>query len=112
MSPNGGGAPTGAIKEKITAQWGSFEKFQTEFTDAAKGHFGSGWVFLCADNNGKLSIVQSHDAGCPLRDNLKPLMCCDVWEHAYYLQYANRRDEYVKAWWNLVNWDNVNKNLA
>lgn len=111
LSPNGGGAPTGAIGEKINAQFGSFEKFQEQFTGACVNHFGSGWAWLCLNKDGSLSIDQTHDAGCPLLEGKTPLLTCDVWEHAYYVDYRNVRPDYVKAWWNLVNWEFANKNM-
>ncbi|EEQ98662.1 iron-dependent superoxide dismutase, putative [Perkinsus marinus ATCC 50983] len=111
LAPNGGGEPTGKIAELITRDFGSFEKFKEEFSAAAVGHFGSGWVWLIADD-GKLKIVQGHDAGNPIRESKTPLMNIDVWEHAYYIDYRNARAQYVKNYWNLVNWDFVNDNVA
>jgi len=113
LSPNGGGVPSGAIADKINESFGSFDKFKEEFSAAAAGHFGSGWAWLVLGGDGKLKITQTHDAGCPLQDGSgKPIITCDVWEHAYYIDYRNARPEYIKAWWNLVNWDFANKNLA
>lgn len=113
MKPNGGGEPTGAIKAKIDEDFGSFEKFKTDFSAAAAGHFGSGWAWLLLGGDKKLKIQQTHDAGNPIRDGSgTPLLTCDVWEHAYYIDYRNDRAGYIKAWWNTINWDFANENLA
>ena len=112
LSPNGGGQPSGALAEKINEDFGSFEAFKEAFTKASATLFGSGWAFLAQDKNGKLSLVQEANAGNPLRSGLKPLMTCDVWEHAYYVDYRNARPKYLENFWNLVNWDFVAKNLA
>lgn len=112
LSPNGGGAPTGAIAEAINQKWGSFEDFQTAFSDAAKGNFGSGWTWLVKTADGGLEIVNTDDAGCPLTANQKPILTLDVWEHAYYIDYRNARPDYINAFWQLVNWDFANQNLA
>ncbi|KAF4672006.1 Fibronectin type III and SPRY domain-containing protein 1 [Perkinsus chesapeaki] len=111
LSPNGGNAPTGKIAELINRDFGSFEEFKSQFTAAAVGHFGSGWAWLVADN-GKLKVVQGHDAGCPLRDGQTPILNCDVWEHAYYIDYRNARPKYVEHFWEIVNWDFANKNVV
>lgn len=112
MKGNGGGEPTGAIKAKIDEDFGSFEKFKADFSAAAAGHFGSGWAWLLLGADEKLKIHQTHDAGNPVRDNIgKPLLTCDVWEHAYYIDYRNDRAGYIKAWWNTINWDFANSNL-
>lgn len=111
LSPNGGGAPTGKIGDAIQATWGSFEKFKEEFSATSAGQFGSGWGWL-VDNGGKLEIVSTSNAGNPMTDGKKPLLTCDVWEHAYYVDYRNARPKYLEAFWNLVNWDFVNKNLG
>eukprot|EP00760_Papus_ankaliazontas_P015472 PhM_4_TR16534/c0_g1_i1/m.96725/K04564/SOD2; superoxide dismutase, Fe-Mn family len=111
MSPNGGGAPTGPIADKINADFGSFDKFKEVFTAAAVGHFGSGWAWLVQDTAGKLQVVQTHDAGCPLTDGQTPILTCDVWEHAYYIDFRNDRPKYIAAWWGLVNWNFANSNL-
>jgi len=113
MGANKGGAPHGAISDKINADFGSFDKFKEEFSAACGGHFGSGWAWLVYDTESKkLKVHQTHDAGCPIRENLVPIITCDVWEHAFYIDYRNAKPEYVKAWWNLVNWDWANEKLA
>lgn len=104
--------PEGELLTVINRDFGSFEKFQEEFTKAAVGQFGSGWAWLASDKSGKLSIVAFSNAGNPLRDGLTPLIACDVWEHAYYLDYQNRRADYVKQFWELLNWSFVEKVYA
>uniref|UniRef100_A0A0A9W1T4 Superoxide dismutase n=1 Tax=Lygus hesperus TaxID=30085 RepID=A0A0A9W1T4_LYGHE len=106
LCPNGGGVPTGRIAAEINKSFGSFDKFKEEFTTAATGHFGSGWAWLVKDTNtNALKIYQTHDANTPLtEDHLKPILTCDVWEHAYYIDYRNDRPAYVNTWWNVVNW--------
>lgn len=112
MSPNGGGEPHGPIRDAIDASFGSFAKFKEEFTGAAVGHFGSGWAWLVKDPaTNKLRVHQTHDAGTPLTEGLKPVLTCDVWEHAYYVDYRNDRAAYVKSFWDAVNWDFANANL-
>ncbi len=111
LSPNGGGAPTGAIADAINESFGSFDGFKEAFTQAAAGHFGSGWAWLVRNADGKLEVTSTHDAGCPIRDGAKPILTCDVWEHAYYIDYRNARPKYIEAFWNLVNWDFANENL-
>ncbi|MEZ4872148.1 MAG: Fe-Mn family superoxide dismutase [Bdellovibrionales bacterium] len=111
LSPNGGGAPTGAVADAIAAKWGSFDKFKEEFSTKAAGNFGSGWTWLVKKSNGDLDIVNTDDAGCPLTDGLTPVLTLDVWEHAYYIDYRNARPKYIEAFWNLVNWDYANENL-
>jgi len=104
FSPNGGGQPSGKLAEAINAAFGSFENFQKEFEAAGVGLFGSGWVWLAADKDGKLSITKESNAGNPLTKGLKPLLCFDVWEHAYYLDYQNRRADHLKALWKIIDW--------
>ena len=110
MGPNAGGAPTGAIADAITSTFGSFETFKDEFKKAAVGRFGSGWAWL-NDVGGKLVIESTANQDCPLMEGKRPIMGLDVWEHAYYLKYQNRRPDYVDAWWNVVNWAEINKRL-
>ncbi len=97
--------PTGTLAEKINKQYGSPEEFKELFAKAAATLFGSGWAWLVAKSDGSLDIVQTSNAGNPLRDGLKPILTCDVWEHAYYLDYQNRRPDYIKGFWELVDWD-------
>eukprot|EP00163_Fabomonas_tropica_P026142 TRINITY_DN4697_c0_g1_i1.p1 TRINITY_DN4697_c0_g1~~TRINITY_DN4697_c0_g1_i1.p1 ORF type:complete len:204 (-),score=72.94 TRINITY_DN4697_c0_g1_i1:210-791(-) len=112
LSPNGGGEPTGAIADAIKRDFGSFEEFKAKFQASAAGHFGSGWAWL-VQKDGKLQVVSTHDAGNPLRDGTgTPILCCDVWEHAYYIDFRNNRGAYIDCWWSLVNWEFANKNLA
>ncbi len=111
LSPNGGGEPTGTIADAITSTFGSFDKFKEEFSAACVTNFGSGWTWLVKNSSGALEIVKTSNAGCPLTDGQTPVMTCDVWEHAYYIDYRNARPNYVGAFWNLVNWDFVNSNL-
>jgi Fe-Mn family superoxide dismutase len=112
MSPNAGGAPTGKLAEAIDAAFGSFDEFKTAFGDACVKRFGSGWAWLVA-KDGKVSITSTPNQDNPLMDGSgTPLLGCDVWEHAYYLKYQNKRPDYVSAWWNVVNWDAVAKNFG
>lgn len=111
LSPNGGGEPTGALADKINSTFGSFSDFQDKFTTAAKTQFGSGWAWLVQNTDGSLEITQTANAGCPLTTNQTPLMTCDVWEHAYYVDYRNARPNYVEAFWKLVNWDFISQQL-
>jgi Fe-Mn family superoxide dismutase len=112
LSPNGGGAPGGKIGAAIDADFGSFTKFQTEFTQKAVTLFGSGWAWLVRNGDGSLAIVQTSNAATPLTGDQTPLLTCDVWEHAYYVDYRNARPKYLEAFWNLVNWDFANANLV
>jgi len=112
LSPNGGGEPKGRVKVAIESQWESFTSFKAEFTKAAATHFGSGWIWLVEGSDGTLRIVSTHDAANPLRNGLKPLLCFDVWEHAYYVDYRNLRPKYIEVFWNLVNWEFVDANLS
>ncbi|MED4127920.1 superoxide dismutase SodA [Shouchella miscanthi] len=108
LSPNGGGAPTGALANDIESTFGSLDEFKTKFADAAKGRFGSGWAWLVV-NNGSLEITSTPNQDSPLTEGKTPILGLDVWEHAYYLNYQNRRPDYISAFWNVVNWDEVAK---
>ena len=112
MKPNGGGAPTGALAAAINAKWGSFDNFKAEFTKSCVSNFGSGWTWLVKRQDGSVDIVNTSNAATPLTGADKPLMTCDVWEHAYYIDYRNLRAKYVEIFWLLVNWDFVAKNFA
>lgn len=111
MSPDGGGTPSGAIGEAIDKAFGSFDEFKKEFGAAAAGNFGSGWTWLVKKPDGSVAIVNTGNAGTPLTTEDKPVLTCDVWEHAYYIDYRNARPKYVEAFWNVVNWDFVNENF-
>ncbi|MES2537337.1 MAG: Fe-Mn family superoxide dismutase [Pseudomonadota bacterium] len=112
LKPNAGGAPTGAVADAINAKWGSFDKFKEEFTKSGVSNFGSGWTWLVKKADGGVDIVNTSNAATPLTGADKPLLTCDVWEHAYYIDYRNARPKYIESFWNLVNWDFVAKNLA
>lgn len=107
MKPGGGGEPSGALGESISSTFGSFANFKEQFTAAAVGRFGSGWAWLVLDKDGKLVITSTPNQDNPLSDGMTPVLGLDVWEHAYYLKYQNRRPEYIEAWWNTINWDKV-----
>ncbi len=109
MKPNGGGEPTGALADAINSTFGSFDQFKTTFNDNGAKRFGSGWTWLVIDQQGKLQALSSANQDSPLMDGMFPVMGNDVWEHAYYLKYQNRRPEYLTAWWNVVNWDEIAK---
>ncbi len=109
LSPEGGGKPEGDILAAIESRYGSFEQFKGDFSQAAATLFGSGWAWLVKKPDGTLDIVQKSNAENPLRDGNTPLLTCDVWEHAYYLDYQNRRPEYIDAFWKIVNWEMVQK---
>jgi Fe-Mn family superoxide dismutase len=111
LSPDGGGAPSGKIAERINAHWGAFEKFQGALTQSALTNFGSGWTWLVQNGQGELEIVNTSNAGSPLTEGKTPILTIDVWEHAYYIDYRNARPKYVEAYWKLVNWDFANRNL-
>jgi Fe-Mn family superoxide dismutase len=111
LSPKGGGEPKGAVLEAINKKWGSFAKFKEEFTKTAVGTFGSGWAWLVKKGDG-LDLVSTSNAATPLTGADKPLLTCDVWEHAYYIDYRNARPKYLEAFWGLANWDFVAKNLG
>lgn len=112
LKPNGGGEPTGALAEAINKTFGSFDKFKEEFTKTAIGTFGSGWAWLVKKSDGSLALASTIGAGNPMTSGDKPLLTCDVWEHAYYIDYRNARPKYLETFWALVNWDFVAKNLA
>jgi superoxide dismutase, Fe-Mn family len=111
MSPSGGRRPSSDVADAISQVCGGFEEFKETFTNTAIGLFGSGWTWLAKDPSGKISIENLSNAGNPLRDGKTPLLTLDVWEHAYYIDYRNARPEYVRAFWNIVNWDFVSQNL-
>lgn len=108
MKPQGGGQPSGAIAEAIAQNFGDFEKFCKQFESAGVQQFGSGWVWLVANNKGKMQIITTANQDNPISQGLYPIMGNDLWEHAYYLKYNNRRAEYLAAWWNVVNWAEIN----
>lgn len=108
LSPNGGGAPTGELAKAIDDTFGSFDKFKEEFTDAAIKRFGSGWAWLVV-KDGSLAVTSTPNQDSPLMEGATPILGLDVWEHAYYLKYQNKRPDYVAAFWNVVNWEEVNK---
>jgi Fe-Mn family superoxide dismutase len=110
MGPGGGGAPTGAVADEINKAFGSWDACRQKLIDGGKGRFGSGWSWL-VDNGGTLAVVDSPNQDSPLMQGQTPLLGIDVWEHAYYLNYQNRRPDYLEAWFNTVNWDFVNKRL-
>lgn len=113
LSPNAGGEPTGEVAEAINKAFGSFEAFKAQFTDSAVNNFGSGWTWLVKNTDGTLAIMNTSNAGCPIvEEGITPLLTVDVWEHAYYIDYRNLRPTYMDAFWALVNWDFVAKNLA
>ena len=112
LSPNGGGAASGAVGDAINAAYGSFDKFKEEFTKSSVTLFGSGWAWLVKKGDGSVAIVQTSNAATPLTGDDVPLLTCDVWEHAYYIDYRNARPKYLEAFWALVNWDFANANLG
>ncbi|MBU6304692.1 MAG: superoxide dismutase [Fe] [Betaproteobacteria bacterium] len=112
LSPKGGGKPAGALAAAIDAKWGSFDAFKEAFTKSAVGNFGSSWTWLVKKADGSLEIVNTSNAATPVTTADKPLMTCDLWEHAYYIDYRNRRPDYLGAFWSLVNWDFAAKNFS
>jgi Fe-Mn family superoxide dismutase len=112
MSANGGGQPGGELAQAINDAFGSFDSFKEQFTKAAGTRFGSGWAWLYVDGSGKLAVGSTPNQDTPLMEGNTPILGLDVWEHAYYLNYQNRRPDYVSAWWNVVDWDAVAKNFA
>ncbi|HEY4565725.1 superoxide dismutase [Planococcaceae bacterium Storch 2/2-2] len=112
LSADGGGKPSGALAEAIDKKFGSFEAFQDEFAKAAAGRFGSGWAWLIADDNGNVEVMSTPNQDSPIMEGKKPILGLDVWEHAYYLNYQNRRPDYINAFWNVVNWDKVQEHYG
>jgi Fe-Mn family superoxide dismutase len=112
LSPNGGGEPSGAVADAINKAFGSFAEFKEKFTTSAVTNFGSGWTWLVQNSDGSVEIFNTSNAGCPMTEGKKALLTVDVWEHAYYIDYRNARPKYMEAFWNLVNWDFVAKNLG
>jgi Fe-Mn family superoxide dismutase len=113
LSPNGGGQPKGALAAAINKAFGSFDKFKEEFSAKAAGNFGSGWTWLVKNSDGSVEVVNTDDADTPIaRDGQKPLLTCDVWEHAYYIDYRNARPKYIEAFWQLANWGFAEKNFG
>ena len=112
LSPNGGGEPEGGLANAINRAFGSFEEFKAEFTKCAVTTFGSGWAWLVKNSDGSLALVSTSNAGCPLTEGQTPLLTCDVWEHAYYIDYRNARPKYLEAFWALVNWDFAAENFG
>jgi Fe-Mn family superoxide dismutase len=110
MSPDGGGEPSGPLADGIAETFGSFASFKDEFSKAAATRFGSGWAWLCMSSDGKLLVTSTPNQDNPVAEGLIPLLGLDVWEHAYYLNYQNRRPDYIAAWWNVVNWKHVGTN--
>ncbi|QDP40620.1 superoxide dismutase SodA [Radiobacillus deserti] len=108
LSPNGGGEPTGEVAEAINSKFGSFDAFKEEFANAGAGRFGSGWAWLVV-NNGELEVTSTPNQDTPVMEGKTPILGLDVWEHAYYLKYQNKRPDYIAAFWNVVNWDKVNE---
>jgi len=111
LAPNAGGEPSGELAEEINKTFGSFASFKEKFSKTAVSIFGSGWAWLIKNKDGELEIVSTVNAGNPLTDGKKPLLICDVWEHAYYIDYRNARPTYIEKFWNLINWDFVSSNL-
>ncbi len=112
LSPKGGGKPKGALASAIDTGFGSFDAFKEQFSNAAANLFGSGWAWLCADAGGKLVVTTLPNQDSPVTQGLKPILGLDVWEHAYYLKYQNRRPDYIAAFWNVISWEQVAANLA
>jgi len=109
MAPNAGGEPKGELAKEIGSAFGSFAAFKEQLVKAGLGRFGSGWAWLVVDKAGKLAITSTANQDTPISDGLRPILTVDVWEHAYYLKYQNRRADYLAAWWNVVNWDTVTR---
>jgi Fe-Mn family superoxide dismutase len=111
MAPNAGGAPKGKLAEAITATFGSVDAFKEKFQAAGASRFGSGWAWLVVNKEGKLEVTSTPNQDSPIMEGLKPVLGVDVWEHSYYLLYQNKRPDYLKAWWNVVSWDEAEKNF-
>jgi Fe-Mn family superoxide dismutase len=111
IGPKGGGTPKGKLADAINSTFGGFDKFKEELEKAGVGRFGSGWAWLVVNKEGKLQIISTANQDSPIMEGFKPVLGVDVWEHAYYLKYQNRRPDYLKAWWNVVNWDQAEKNF-
>jgi Fe-Mn family superoxide dismutase len=112
LSPNGGGEPSGALADAINSSFGSFDKFKGAFTAKSVTTFGSGWGWLVKNGDGSIALESTSNAGNPMTNGQTPLMTCDVWEHAYYVDYRNARPKYLEAYWNLVNWDFISSNFG
>jgi Fe-Mn family superoxide dismutase len=112
MAPDGGGTPKGALADAIGVKWESFDAFKEKFTASSVANFGSGWTWLVKKPDGSVDIVNTSNAACPLTGTDKALLTCDVWEHAYYIDYRNERQKYVETFWKLVNWDFIAKNFS
>ena len=112
LSPNGGGEPSGDLADAINSTFGSVDAFKEQFSTSAVNNFGSGWTWLVKNADGSLEIVNTSNAANPMTDGKQPLLTCDVWEHAYYVDYRNARPKYVESFWNLVNWEFVSGNFA
>lgn len=112
LAPNGGGEPSGKLADAINKKFGSFKKFQEEMTKTAIGTFGSGWAWLVANNNNELEIISTSNAGTPMTAGKRAILTCDVWEHAYYIDYRNARPKYLEAFWQLANWDFASEQFA
>ncbi|MCD4683985.1 MAG: superoxide dismutase [Fe] [Bacteroidales bacterium] len=111
LAPNAGGTPTGTVEDAIVESFGSFNEFKDKFSKAAATLFGSGWAWLVKKSDGKLEIIQESNAGNPIKDGHTPILTCDVWEHAYYLDKQNRRPDYIADFWNLIDWNSVKNRL-
>jgi Fe-Mn family superoxide dismutase len=112
LSPHGGGEPKGAMVDALKKSFGGYPEFVKKFTEAAVGHFGSGWAWLARKGDGSLQVLSTHDGANPMTEGYRPLLTCDLWEHAYYIDYRNARAKYVDTFWKLVNWEFVEKNLS
>lgn len=112
LSPDGGGKPEGALAKAIEDEFGNFEEFKSKFSDSAANNFGSGWTWLVKNSTGGLEIVNTSNAANPMTEDKQPLLTCDVWEHAYYIDYRNARPKYIEAFWSLVNWNFVSQNFG